>query len=255
MASRTPIIAGNWKMNLDVEASKRLAEALAAESFDGNVEVVLFPTSLAVTEVVRAVGDSNISVGVQNIHAETSGAFTGEVSAPLAKAAGCTWVLIGHSERRQLFHETDEGVRQKLGAVLATDLAPMVCVGETLDERESGRTFDVIGTQVEAVLDGLDTAEAQRVTLAYEPVWAIGTGRTATPEQAEEVHARIRSSVKRLHGPDVGDGMRILYGGSVKPANVAGLMSCENIDGTLVGGASLKADSFVSLVRYDAKNA
>ena len=247
---RKPFIAGNWKMNKDAAEARELAEGIkAAVAGVEDVELAVFPPCLSVAPVLEVLGGTNVAVGVQNVFWEESGAFTGEISAAMVKAAGCDRAIIGHSERRQYFGETDETVNKRLVAALAAGLKPIVCVGETLDEREGGVTQKVVDTQVRGGLAGLTAEQMGGVTVAYEPIWAIGTGKTATPEQAEEVHKFIRGLLAELFGGDVSEAVRIQYGGSVKPENVAELMGCENIDGGLVGGASLKADSFGALAR------
>jgi triosephosphate isomerase (TIM) len=193
--------------------------------------------------------DSNITLGAQDLYWEQEGAFTGEVSAGMLKDAGCDYVIIGHSERRQFFHETNETVNKKAKAALLSGLKPIVCVGESLDEREKGITFDVVKDHIKGSLAGLSKAEIKDTVIAYEPVWAIGTGRTATPDQAQEVHHYIRGLIKEMFGDEVSSGMRIQYGGSVKPDNIEELMAKEDLDGALVGGASLKIDSFSAIVK------
>ncbi|TNE88609.1 MAG: triose-phosphate isomerase [Deltaproteobacteria bacterium] len=247
--ARVPFIAGNWKLNLGPAEAGELAEALASALADrGEVEVAVFPTALSALTVAGAVEGSGIEVGLQEIHSAASGAFTGTNSARMAREAGLTRVLIGHSERRQLFGETDAGVRAKVELALAEGLLPIVCVGETLEERDAGQVEAVVHRQVAAALEGLEPDQVAAITLAYEPVWAIGTGRTATPAQAQEVHASIRGWLRAHFPAFVAEDMRIQYGGSVKPGNAAELLACEDIDGALVGGASLKADSFAGIV-------
>ncbi len=207
-----------------------------------------FPSLTAAVETVRG---TSIRIGAQNLHWESEGAFTGEVSAAMIVGAGCSHVVVGHSERRQYFGETDATVSKRAEAALEAGLTPIVCVGETLEERESDRTEQVLATQLEGGLGALTGDEFSRIIVAYEPVWAIGTGRTATPEIAEEAHRFLRRQAAAKFGSDSADALRILYGGSVKPDNAQGLMACENIDGGLVGGASLKADSFAAIVHYD----
>jgi len=249
MAPRTPLIAGNWKLNLGPAEAHRVATELVPAVADrGDVQVALFPTALSVPAVIEAVRDSGITVGVQEIHHATSGAFTGTNSPTMARSVGCTWALIGHSERRQLFGETDEGVERKVTAALAAGLLPMVCLGETLEQRDAGQVEPVVTRQLAAALGTLRPDQVSTLTLAYEPVWAIGTGRTATPEQAQEVHAVLRSWLRDHYPAYVADQVRVLYGGSVKPHNAAELLACPDIDGALVGGASLKADSFAAIV-------
>ncbi|MCO4746293.1 MAG: triose-phosphate isomerase [Proteobacteria bacterium] len=248
--SRRPFIAGNWKLNKGpAEAGALASEWVAALSDRGDVDVAVFPTALSIASVVEATRGSGIEVGVQQIHGKTSGAFTGTNSAEMAREAGCTRVLIGHSERRQLFGETDEMVRTKVKLALASGLLPIVCVGETLEERDAGKVDEVVLGQVSAALLGIPADQLSGVTLAYEPVWAIGTGRTASPDQAQEVHASIRGWLSENFPAFVAAEMRIQYGGSVKPANAAELLSRPDIDGALVGGASLNAESFAGIVR------
>jgi len=246
---RVPLIAGNWKLNLGPADASAVARALVPAVADrGDVEVALFPTALSLAAVVEATAGSGITVGVQEIHHAPSGAYTGTNSAPMAREAGCTWALIGHSERRQLFGETDEGVQYKVRAALDAGLLPMVCVGETLAQRDSGQVESVITDQLAKALGTLRPDEVATVTFAYEPVWAIGTGRTASPAQAQDAHAALRGHLRGRYPGFVAGQCRILYGGSVKPGNAAELLTCADIDGALVGGASLKADSFAGIV-------
>jgi triosephosphate isomerase len=248
---RTPIIAGNWKMNTVVEDAKALVQELKPLVSDvTDVEVVVCPPFVSLTSVAGVIKGSNIGLGAQNLYWEKSGAFTAEVSAPMLKSTGCTYVIIGHSERRAYFHETDETVNKRIFAALDEGLKPIVCVGETLEERESGQTFNVIKRQIIAGLANLSTEHMETVVIAYEPVWAIGTGKTATPEQAQEVHAFIRNLLAEMFGDTTAEETRIQYGGSVKPNNITALMSQADIDGALVGGASLKADSFAQIVKF-----
>ncbi len=251
--ARVPILAGNWKMNCTLPESEALAGELYKEigQLDDR-EVIIAPTTPALTAVARQIDGSGYKLSAQDLHWEDSGAFTGEVSGPMLVAAGCSHVIIGHSERRQYFGETDGRVALKVKAALRHKLTPIVCVGETLEERESGETLAVIERQVRGGLDGLDANSIAGLVLAYEPVWAIGTGKVATPQQAQEVHASIRSLVAELANAEVAAGCRILYGGSVKPENVDILMSQEDIDGALVGGASLKAADFARIVRFQS---
>lgn len=248
---RTPIIAGNWKMNTVVEEAKALVQDLKAQVSDvTNVEIVVCPPFISLTTVSEIIKGSNISLGAQNLYWEKSGAFTAEISAPMLKSAGCTYVIIGHSERRTYFGETDETVNKRIFAALDEDLKPIVCVGETLEEREKGETFDVIKRQVNNGLANLSVEQMKTLVLAYEPVWAIGTGRTATPDQAQEVHAFVRKLLVEMFGETTAEETRIQYGGSVKPQNIEELMNQADIDGALVGGASLKADSFAQIVKF-----
>jgi len=248
---RRLFVAGNWKMNKDLAGALDLVNALKAEvSDDTPVDVGVFPPFVYLAAVAEALEGGPVIVGAQNMHAEPNGAFTAEVSGPMILDAGATHVIIGHSERRQLFGETDEGVNAKLKAALACGLKPIVCVGETLEQREAGATEDVVGTQVAAAVDGLTAEQAEGIVLAYEPVWAIGTGVTATPEQAQEVHKFIRSVLAEKMSAGVAGAVRIQYGGSVKPGNAAELLGQPDIDGALVGGASLEAESFLGIINF-----
>jgi triosephosphate isomerase (TIM) len=244
---RRPLIAGNWKMYKGGAAGCELAQLIVATCGDlGGVDVLVCPPFTALAAVAHEVSGSRVQVGGQNLHPKPEGAFTGEISPAMLLEAGATWVIVGHSERRQLFGETDESVRDKVVAAIAAGLRPIACLGETLEEREAGRTLDVVRRQLDAfapVLDGKPGFGA----IAYEPVWAIGTGRVAGPEQAQEVHALIRSRLAGI-SPLLARETRILYGGSVKPDNAAGLLSCPDVDGALVGGASLEAESFARIV-------
>jgi triosephosphate isomerase len=215
-----------------------------------DVEIVVCPPFTALAAAAQAISGSNIALGGQNLHWEVQGAFTGEVSAQMLDEAGCRWVIIGHSERRQLFGETDETVHKKILAALRQGLTPIACCGETLTEREANRTLEVVGRQIQGALGPLKAEQVKSLVVAYEPVWAIGTGKVATPGQAQEVHVAIRAQVGKLHGAEVAAGLRILYGGSVKPDNVKDLMAQPDLDGALVGGASLQAESFAAIVRY-----
>jgi triosephosphate isomerase len=247
---RRPLIAGNWKMYKTVPEAVALAGEVRAGATRADVEVVLGPPFTALHAVAAALSGSEIGLAAQNMHAENEGAFTGEVSPLMLRDAGCTHVILGHSERRHLFGETDEGVARKAEAALRHGLVPIVCVGETLAERESGRTREVVERQTERALRGLTAEEVARLVIAYEPVWAIGTGRTASPAQAQEAHAFLRSLVTRSHGEPAARALRILYGGSVKPDNIGALMAEADVDGALVGGASLTASSFLKIVDY-----
>ena len=248
--ARREIFSGNWKMyKKHGEALDLVRGLLAGISGIGNREVVVFPPSpwaMAVAELCRG---TKISVGMQNMYYEQEGAFTGEVSPLMVKDAGCRYVLIGHSERRHVFGETDEEVNKKVKAALKNGIEPMLCVGELLDEREKGQTESVLTRQVTKALEGVGADQMKTIVIAYEPVWAIGTGKVATPEIADEAHRHIRKVAGGLYGAAVADALPILYGGSVKPDNIAGLSAKENIDGVLVGGASLKADSFLDIIR------
>ncbi|MBK9517310.1 MAG: triose-phosphate isomerase [Anaeromyxobacter sp.] len=247
--ARQKFVCGNWKMHKTVaEATalaRELAEGLAGES---RVQVAVAPTFTSLGPVAAALRGTPVEVAAQDVHWEVQGAFTGEVSAAMLADVGVRHGIVGHSERRQFFGETDESVRKKVGALLAAGLAPIVCVGELLAEREAGRTLEVVGRQVRGGLAGLGAEALGSLTLAYEPVWAIGTGKTATTAQAQEVHAAIRAILRELGGP-VAEAIRIQYGGSVKPENAAELLSQPDVDGALVGGASLKAKDFIAIVK------
>jgi triosephosphate isomerase (TIM) len=247
--ARRKFVCGNWKMHKTVaEATALVKELVEGRNGDDRVEVAVAPTFTALSAVSLALRGSTIELAAQNVHFEVQGAFTGEISASMLADVGVRHGIVGHSERRQLFGETDEGVRKKVGALLAAGLRPIVCVGELLSEREAGRTMEVVGRQVRGALTGIPAAALAAITVAYEPVWAIGTGKTATTAQAQEVHAAIRAILRELGG-GAADAMRIQYGGSVKPENAAELMSQPDVDGALVGGASLKAKDFLAIVK------
>ena len=249
MAERKPVIAGNWKMyKTGSEAKSFITELKGKIAGVQGVEVVVAPPFTALSQAAEAIKGSAIGLSAQNLHWEDQGAFTGEVAPAMLKEIGCGYVIIGHSERRQFFGESDESVNRKVKAALKHGLVPIMCVGETLAEREGGKIQEVIERQVRKGLDGLG-ADANLI-LAYEPVWAIGTGKTASPEQAEDVHLMIRELLKQILGPDFSTKTRILYGGSVKADNIKSLMAKPNIDGALVGGAALKADSFSAIIRF-----
>jgi len=245
---RKPIVAGNWKCNKTTSEAAELAAALRASMTPAEVEVVVCPPFTALSIVAESLRESAISWGAQDLFWEPSGAFTGEISTPMLIDLSCRYVIIGHSERRQHFGETDETVHRKLLAALSTSLTPIVCIGETLAQREAGQTFDVIARQLDGTLAGLSAQQVSRVVLAYEPVWAIGTGRTATPAQAQEVHAMIRQRLSEQRNASIADSVRIQYGGSVTPDNALELMQQPDVDGALVGGASLKAEAFMAIV-------
>ena len=249
---RLPFIAGNWKMNKTVgEACDLVRELKAAISgVTGKVEVAVAPPFTALHAVLRELEGSSIRLAAQNLYWEEKGAFTGEVSPLMLKEVGCHYVIIGHSERRQFFGETDETVNRRIKAALPQGLKVILCIGETLKEREEGKTFLVIERQMEGGLKGLGDKEMGNMVIAYEPVWAIGTGKTATPEQAEKMHRFIREKLGKLYSRKVSEEIRIQYGGSVTPENIKGLMNQPNIDGALVGGASLKVESFSKIVRF-----
>ncbi len=247
----TPLLAGNWKLNGLVSEAVELAAAIVAGcAAVGDREVLIAPSFTALTAVARALNDSRVRLGGQDLFWENSGAFTGEVSGPMLVDAGCSYVIIGHSERRQFFDETDYTVAKKVAAAYHCGLTQVLCVGETLEQRQAGDTMEVVEKQLRHGVVGLPAPGLERLVIAYEPVWAIGTGETATPEQAEEVHARIREILCTVMDPEKANDVRILYGGSVKPDNVDQLMACPNVNGALVGGASLKADDFLRIVNY-----
>ena len=250
---RKPMIAGNWKLHKTIsEATSLVSELIPAVASNQNVEIVVAPVYTALSKVAETLADSNIKLAAQNCYPEPQGAFTGEVSPLLLKDAGCEYVIIGHSERRQLFAETDKSVNSKALALAESGLGTIFCIGETLEERESGKMFDVLRQQVTAGLKDLTSKQMQTVVVAYEPVWAIGTGKVATDEQAQEVHAFIRGLLAELYEPQTAAATRILYGGSVKPGNVDGLMTQPDVDGALVGGASLNADDFARIANFEA---
>jgi triosephosphate isomerase len=247
---RKPFVCGNWKMYRTPSEARVLAREVrnGLRGASEAVEVAVCPAFPAISAVAEALSGSPVAWGAQNCAAEPEGAFTGEVSVSMLVDLGCRFVILGHSERRQLFGETDPGVREKLEAVRGAGLTAIVCVGETLGQRDAGRTEDVVDRQIRGALDGVPGPEIARLVIAYEPVWAIGTGRTATPDQAEAVHRRIRVALQDLAGQEAAVGTRILYGGSVKPGNAAELFMQPNIDGGLIGGASLKAADFLAIV-------
>lgn len=249
---RTPLLAGNWKLQAGTRAEAReLASAVAqgCRGLDGR-EVMIAPPFTALRDAVEAVAGSVVSVGAQDLYWESSGAFTGEVSPAMLADAGCRFAIIGHSERRQFFGETDYTVTKKAAAAVDAGLVPVVCVGESLAQRDSNATMKVVETQVRHGLVELTIEGLEKLVIAYEPVWAIGTGRTATPEQAQQVHAHIRSVLRDVSAGAIADRVRILYGGSVKPGNIDELMACPDVDGALVGGASLVAADFLRIVHF-----
>jgi triosephosphate isomerase len=246
---RRPIIAGNWKMHLTLAEAAALVQQLKASCDNGAVEVLVCPPFTALSSVAQILKGSRIGLGAQDLFWEPQGAFTGAISPLMLSDAGCRYVIIGHSERRTRFGETDETVAKKLAAALAQGLTPIVCVGETLSQREANQTWVVLTRQLDGALKAVPAADAQRIILAYEPVWAIGTGRNATPEQAQEAHAFIRQWLAKSFGADTAAALRIQYGGSVNAANAANLLQQPDVDGALVGGASLKADAFSSIVK------
>lgn len=256
---RKPLMAGNWKMNMTPAESVVLSQGISnrfERKWDA-VDIVLCPPAIDLRSVFTVLDfdRSPIELGAQNVHWEPSGAFTGEISIPMLKDVGCAWCIVGHSERREMFGETDAAVNKKVRALADARMNVIVCVGESLAVRDAGAEIGFVCDQVRAALAGLDEAEAAFVTIAYEPIWAIGTGRTATPEQAQDMAAAIRATVAELVGEQAAADMRILYGGSMKPANAEGFMACPDVDGGLIGGAALKADDFAALVEIAAASA
>ena len=252
---RKKLIAGNWKMHLLPVGARALIERIRAEidphatTLAKDREVMIAPPAILIPAVAQALAGSSILLGAQNMHYEDKGAFTGEVAPPMLQAYGVSHVILGHSERRHIFHETDELINQKVIAALHHRMTPILCVGETQDEHDGGRALDVVLRQLQRGLENVGDDHVIRVAIAYEPVWAIGTGRTATPAQAESIHGAIRGAILERYGRECADVMRIIYGGSVNDENVDSLVSKPDIDGALVGGASLKADSFARIVR------
>ena len=249
------LIAGNWKMNTDADGAAALATEVAqAVSSFGDVRVAVCPplVSLSVVHVALAVSNTHVTLGAQNMYFEDTGAYTGEVSATMLKSVGCSYVIIGHSERRQYFGETDKSVNRKTLKAMEYGLTPIVCVGETLEERDAGHEREVVRRQVVEALKGISLTDADQLVIAYEPVWAIGTGRTATPEQAQEIHQFIRTLLNDQFGGDMGSSIHILYGGSMKPGNAPELLGQPDVDGGLIGGASLKAEDFAGIVKAGA---
>lgn len=254
-----PFVAGNWKMNLDLPAGRAVAGAVRDHvGRSSPIDVAICPPAIYLFPMAKTIADTPILMGAQNCWHESQGAFTGELSPGMVKETGCTFVILGHSERRHTIGpkdadgrvqgETDEMVAAKCKAAMAVGLVPIICVGETLEERDRGATEAVLERQVAGSLAGIDVTSAKAIVVAYEPVWAIGTGRTATPQQAQDAHYHIRGLLKGRFGPEVGEGIRIQYGGSVKPDNVVELMQCPDVDGALVGGASLKAADFMAIL-------
>ncbi len=259
MAARTPLMAGNWKMNLDHHEAIAVVQKLAwllddAKHEYDKVEVAVVPPFTDLRSVQTLVDGDKLSVvyGAQDVSAHESGAYTGEISATMLKKLGCTYVIVGHSERRQYHGETDALIGEKARMALAKEMTPIICVGEGLDVRKAGEHVPYTLAQVEGCYEGMPADDAAKTVVAYEPVWAIGTGEVATPEDAQEVIGAIRLKLAELYGPEVADAIRILYGGSVKSSNVAAIMAKEDIDGALVGGASLKPEEFAAIARYQA---
>jgi triosephosphate isomerase len=254
MAEKRPFIAGNWKMHMTIpEAAVLVGAVVKASAEFHEAEIVVAPPFTALKEMSKVMDGSAVHLAAQNLHWEDKGAFTGEVSAPMLKDAGCRYVIIGHSERRRYFGETDAGVNKKIRAASKAGIIPIICIGESLDERERGETMNVVSRQLGGGLEGIHAEEVKPLIMAYEPVWAIGTGKTATPDQAEEVHSHMREELARRYGNEPAECAIILYGGSVKPANAFALLTEKNIDGFLVGGASLEAGSFIEIVRESIK--
>ena len=244
-----PLIVGNWKMFKTISEAITLFNIIKAGTHKiADCVVVVCPPFIALAAISEIIRDTKIDLGAQNMYSETEGAFTGEISPLMLKDVGCRYVILGHSERRQHFKETNEMINKKVVAALKYNLVPILCVGETLEEREARHAFEIVKQQFDQSLKNLKPEEIERVAIAYEPVWAIGTGRTATPEQAEQMHSYIRRLLKEQYGETVGERIKILYGGSVKPDNIAQLMAKPNLDGALVGGASIKAESFIQIV-------
>lgn len=253
---RKPFVAGNWKMNLNHKSATALVDGIAkqcSDIADNAVDIAVFPPFVYIPAVTEVLSGQKISVGAQDVYyvpqEEKSGAFTGEISVAMLKDVNCNYVLCGHSERRHVLGEDDQMVQKKLLASLKGGLLPVLCVGEKIEERKADKTMDVVSRQTKAGLAGLNAEDVLKVTIAYEPVWAIGTGETATPQQAQEVHAAIRKLLGEMYNSQTADNIRILYGGSVKPGNAADLMSQVDIDGALVGGASLKVEDFVGIIK------
>jgi triosephosphate isomerase len=247
---RKAVIAGNWKMNYTPEQAVNVINELKPLVKDATCEVVICPTFVCLDAAIKAAAGSNIKIGAQNMHFEESGAFTGEVSPGMLQAMGVDYVVLGHSERREYFNETDEALNKKVKVAFAHNLIPILCCGESLEQRENGTTNDVISGQIKADLAGLDKELAEKLIIAYEPIWAIGTGKTATDEQANETIKAIRDVVAEMFGKEVADKVRIQYGGSVKPNTIKAQMAMSDIDGALVGGASLVALDFSQIVNY-----
>jgi triosephosphate isomerase (TIM) len=246
---RTPFIAGNWKMNLDRAAAVKLAEAVAKQAASlAGVELAVCPPACYLDAVGKALASSKVALGAQNVYWQPNGAFTGELSVAMLQDVGCKYVILGHSERRHVLGETDAEINKKVHAALAGGLLPIVCVGELLAEREAGKTLDVIRSQFDGSLAGVSATQMRQIVIAYEPVWAIGTGKVATPQQAEDVHLDLRKIMADRYNEEIAQTVRIQYGGSVKPENAAELLHQPDIDGALVGGASLKADQFMGIV-------
>lgn len=252
--ARKYFIAGNWKMNNTAAAAEALIKGIVAKiGSQTKVDVAVCPTFTALDAASKALKGSTVKLGAQNMYTKASGAYTGEIAADMLKEFDCSYVILGHSERREYFKESNEFINEKVKAVLAAGMKPILCVGEKLEEREAGKTISLVSEQTEKGLAGISKEDAENVVIAYEPVWAIGTGKTATPEMAQEVHAEIRKVLSNLFGAETAESMQILYGGSMKPENADALLKEKDIDGGLIGGASLKADSFAALVESAQK--
>jgi triosephosphate isomerase len=251
MEHRRPLFAGNWKMYKTPQEAADTAKQLVEQVREvADVDIMIAPPFTALESVSRVIKNSPVALGAQNLYWEDEGAYTGEISAPMLKSAGCQYAIIGHSERRQYFGETDKTVNQKIQAAIQVGLKPVFCIGETEQEREAEQTLSVLDKQVRKGLERLLPEQLDTLIIAYEPVWAIGTGKTATEDQAQEVHQFIRSLIEKSFGNDLSKSIRILYGGSVKPDNILNLMAMPDIDGALVGGASLSADSFSRIIKF-----
>ncbi|ETR71918.1 MAG: Triosephosphate isomerase [Candidatus Magnetoglobus multicellularis str. Araruama] len=251
MSERKPLIAGNWKMFKTGDEAVTTAKTLANHvGQNDTVDIMIAPPFTALSMVAPVIQNTSIALSAQNMHWEKNGAYTGEISADMLVSAGCKYVILGHSERRQYFHETDDTINQKIHAAINAGLKPVFCVGETENERNLNKTFSVLDRQVEIGLKGVDIENVRHIIIAYEPVWAIGTGKTATDDQAQDVHAYLRQRMNSLYHSEIASAVKILYGGSVKPKNIKGLMAMADIDGALVGGASLDAETFAAIVQY-----
>ncbi len=249
---RKPFVAGNWKMNTNSQSSLSLAEGIVSELKQlgtDRLDIAICPPFVYLQQVAKAVSASNVALGAQDVYYQADGAFTGQISCQMLKNIGCMYVIIGHSEKRHVIGEKDDLINKKLTAAINSGLLPIFCVGELLEEREAGKTETVVTRQIENGLAGLELEKVSAITIAYEPVWAIGTGKTATSGQAEEVHQMIRALIEKMYGKELAEDIRIQYGGSVKPTNAAELMAEEDVDGLLVGGASLKKDDFVAIIK------
>ena len=248
---RKKLIAGNWKMNKTLDEAVELAKALVENNQNiSDRDIMIAPTFVCLKSVYDVIKGSPIKLGAQNMYFEDSGAYTSEISADMLLSVGCEYVILGHSERRNIFNETNEMINKKIKKALEKGLKPILCVGELLEDRESGKMNEVVKSQIDGSLDGISDNDMKKIIIAYEPVWAIGTGKTATPDDADNMHAFIRSHIADKFSQETADQLRILYGGSVKETNVDNLMSMENIDGALVGGAALKPDSFTRIIKF-----